>query len=195
MLTSPQMCAPAKASIFRIMSGMLLPFRRPHHVLRPRDRCRTITALLRFGILPEPVHAALSDAEISTITHFARVPRKELPQEARPDPVPECPTPAVADPHDARPHPGFARRQHSAHDENPLHFTRHHCIADSEHARDNSGMAFQNSFTEVRGSSYISIVGPSLTVMTTMFRKPAGPRQCCSSASSQSAAVNRRVSH
>jgi hypothetical protein len=164
-------------------------------VLSARDRRRAITPLLLGGVLPEPVHATRPDAEISTVAHLTRVPRKELPQEARPDPVPECPTPAVADPHDACSHPGFARRQHSAHDENPLHFTRHHCIADSEHARDNSEMAFQNSFTEVRRSSYILIVGPSLTVMATMFRKPAGPRQCCSSASSQSAAVNRRASH
>jgi hypothetical protein len=110
LLASPQLFAPAKASIFRIMSGMLLPFRRPHHVLRPRDRCRTITPLLRFGILPEPVHAALSDAEIPTITHFARVPRKVLPQEAPSRPVPVCPPPALAHLHDAHPQPGFTMR-------------------------------------------------------------------------------------
>jgi hypothetical protein len=68
------------------------------------------------------VHAARSDAEISTITHFAGVPRKELPQEAPPDPVPVCPPAALADLHDAHPHPGFARRQHSAHVENPPAF-------------------------------------------------------------------------
>src|SRR5580700_461837 len=102
----------------------LLPFLRPHHVLRPRDRCRTITPLFLFGVLPEPVHAARSDTEISTITQLARVPGKELPQEARSNPVPICPPPAVADPHDAHPHPGFTRRQHSAHVENlPLQTT------------------------------------------------------------------------
>jgi hypothetical protein len=88
-------------------------------VLRPRDRCRTITPLLLLGVLPEPVHAARSDAEISTITQLARVPGKELPQEALSNPVPVCPPPAVADPHDAHPHPGFTRRQHSAHVKNP----------------------------------------------------------------------------
>jgi hypothetical protein len=77
-----------------------------------------------FRVLPEPVHAARSDTEISTITQLARVPGKELPQEARSNPVPICPPPAVADPHDARPHPGFTRRQHSAHVENlPLQTT------------------------------------------------------------------------
>src|SRR5882762_11957585 len=97
---------------------MLLPFRLPHHVLGPRDRRRTITPLLLVGVLPEPVHAARSKAEISTITHFARVPGKELPQEAPSSPVPVCPPPALADLHDAHPHPSFARRQHSAHVEN-----------------------------------------------------------------------------
>src|SRR5580693_707028 len=98
---------------------MPLPFRLPHHVLRPRDRCRTITPLLLFGVLPEPVHATLSEAEISTITHFARVPGKELPQEAPSSPVPVCPPPALADLHDAHSHPGFTMRQHSAHVEIP----------------------------------------------------------------------------
>src|SRR6266568_3008657 len=88
-------------------------------VLRPRDRCRTITPLLLVGILPEPVHAALSEAKISAITHFARVPGKELPQEAPSSPVPVCPPPARADPHDAHPHPGFTMRQHSAHIDTP----------------------------------------------------------------------------
>src|SRR5882762_500948 len=98
---------------------MLLPFRLPHHVLGPRDRYRTITPLLLVGVLPEPVHAARSDAEISTITQFARVPGKELPQEAPSNPVPVCPPPALADLHDAHPHQGFTRRQHSAHVEKP----------------------------------------------------------------------------
>ena len=98
---------------------MLLPFLRPHHVLRPRDRCRTIASLLFFGIFPEPMHAALSDAEISTIPHFARVPGKELPQEAPSGPVPICPPPTLADLHDAHPHPGFTMWQHSAHVEKP----------------------------------------------------------------------------
>jgi hypothetical protein len=83
---------------------MLLQFPRPYHVLRPRDRYRTITPLLLFGVLPEPVHAALSDAEISTIAHFACVPGKELPQEAPSNPVPVCPPPALADFHDAHSH-------------------------------------------------------------------------------------------
>jgi hypothetical protein len=97
----------------------LLQFPRPHHVLRPRDRYRTITPLLLIGVLPEPVHAALSDAEISTITQLARVPGKELPQEAPSGPVPICPPPALADLHDAHPHPGFTMWQHSAHVEKP----------------------------------------------------------------------------
>jgi hypothetical protein len=97
----------------------LLQIPRPHHVLRPRDRYRTITPLFLIGVLPEPVHAALSDAEISAITHFARVPGKELPQEAPSNPVPVCPPPALADLHDAHPHPGFTMWQHSAHIENP----------------------------------------------------------------------------
>jgi hypothetical protein len=101
------------------LSIMPIPFRLPHHVLRPRDRCRTITPLLLFGVLPEPVHATLSEAEISTITHFARVPGKELPQEAPSSPVPVCPPPALADLHDAHSHPGFTMRQHSAHVEIP----------------------------------------------------------------------------
>jgi hypothetical protein len=98
---------------------MPLPFRRPHHVLRPRDRCRTITPLLLFGVLPEPVHATRSDAETSTIMHLARVPGKELPQEVPFNPVPVCPPPALVDLHDAHSHPGFTRRQHSAHVEDP----------------------------------------------------------------------------
>ena len=93
-------------------------FLRPHHVLRPRDRCRTITPLLLIRVLPEPVHAALSETKMSTITHLARVPGKELPQEAPSNPVPVCPPPALADLHDAHPHPGFTMRQHSAHVEN-----------------------------------------------------------------------------
>src|SRR5882672_8422504 len=97
----------------------LLQFLRPHHVLRPRDRYRTITPLLLVGVLPEPVHAARSDAEISSITQFARVPGKELPQQAPFRPVPVCPSPTLADLHDAHPHSGFVRRQHSAHVENP----------------------------------------------------------------------------
>src|SRR5206468_12873607 len=107
-----------KALLFRSMFVMLLPFRRPHHVLRPRDRCRTIAPLLLFGILPKPVHAALSEAEISAITHFPRVPGKVLPQEAPSGPVPVCPPPALTDLHDAHPHPSFTMRQHSAHVEN-----------------------------------------------------------------------------
>jgi len=94
-------------------------FLRPHHVLRPRDRCRTITPLLLFGVLPEPVHAALSETKMSTITHLARVPGKELPQEVPLKPIPVCPSPAVGDLHDAHSHPGFTMRQHSAHVENP----------------------------------------------------------------------------
>jgi len=108
LLISPELLAPAKALIFRTMS--VLPFRLPHHVLRPRDRCRTVTSLLLVGILPEPVHAALSEAEISPITHFARVPGIVLPQEAPSGPVPVCPPPAVTDLHDAHPHPGFTMR-------------------------------------------------------------------------------------
>jgi hypothetical protein len=96
----------------------LLQFPRPHHVLRPRDRYRTITPLLLIGVLPEPVHTALSDAKISTITQLARVPWKELPQEAPSNPIPICPPPALADLHDAHPHSGFTMRQHSAHFEN-----------------------------------------------------------------------------
>src|SRR5712671_4556472 len=115
----PELSAPAKASLFRSLLVTLLQFLRPHHVLRPRDRRRTITPLLLIGVLPEPVHAALSEAEISTITQFARVPGKELPQEAPSSPVPVCPPPALADLHDAHPHPGFTMRQHSAHVENP----------------------------------------------------------------------------
>ena len=98
---------------------MLLQFPRPHHALRPRDRYRTITPLLLIGVLPEPMHAALSDAEISTITQLARVPGKELPQEAPSGPVPICPPPTLADLHDAHPHPGFTMWQHSAHVEKP----------------------------------------------------------------------------
>src|SRR5271155_1527159 len=82
---------------------MLLQIPRPHHVLRPRDRYRTITPLLLIGVLPEPVHTARSDAEISTIAQFACVPGKELPQEAPSRPVPICPPPALADLHDAHP--------------------------------------------------------------------------------------------
>src|ERR1700675_1412287 len=115
----PELSAPAKASLFRSLLVALLQFLRPHHVLRPRDRCRTITPLLLVGVLPEPVHAGRSDAEISPITHFARVPGKELPQEPPSCPVPVCPAPALADLHDAHPHPSFTRRQHSAHVENP----------------------------------------------------------------------------
>ena len=103
----------------RLSRSTVLPFRLPHHVLRPRDRCRTITPLLLFGVLPEPVHAALSEAEISTIAHLARVPGKELPQEVPFNPVPVCPPPALVDLHDAHSHPGFTRRQHSAHVEDP----------------------------------------------------------------------------
>jgi len=98
---------------------MLLPFRLPHHVLGPRDRRRTITPLFRVSVLPEPVHTARSNAEISAIAQFACIPGKELPQEAPSDPVPICPSTAFADLHDAHPHPGFARRQHSTHVENP----------------------------------------------------------------------------
>jgi len=98
---------------------MVPQFLRPHHVLRPRDRCRTITPLLLNRVLPEPVHAALSETKMSTITHLARVPGKELPQEVPLKPIPVCPSPAVGDLHDAHSHPGFTRRQHSAHVENP----------------------------------------------------------------------------
>jgi hypothetical protein len=56
---------------------------------------------------------------MSTITHLARVPGKELPQEVPLKPIPVCPSPAVADLHDAHSHPGFTMRQHSAHVENP----------------------------------------------------------------------------
>jgi hypothetical protein len=56
---------------------------------------------------------------MSTIMHLARVPGKELPQEVPLKPIPVCPPPAVADLHDAHSHPGFTRRQHSAHVENP----------------------------------------------------------------------------
>ncbi len=103
----------------RLSRSTVPQFLRPHHVLRPRDRCRTITPLLLFGVLPEPVHAALSETKMSTITHFARVPGKELPQEVPLKPIPVCPSPAVADLHDAHSHPGFTMRQHSAHVENP----------------------------------------------------------------------------
>jgi len=115
----PELSAPAKASRFRSLLVTLLQFLRPQHVLRPRDRCRTITPFLLIGVLPEPVHAGRSDAEISPITQFARVPGKELPQKAPSCPVPVCPAPALADLHHAHPHPSFARRQHSAHVENP----------------------------------------------------------------------------
>src|SRR5450631_114162 len=115
----PELFDPAKVSLSRRLLVTLLQFLRPHHVLRPRDRCRTITPLLLVGVLPEPVHAGRSDAEISPITHFARVPGKELPQEAPSCPVPVCPPPALADLHHAHPHPSFTRRQHSAHVENP----------------------------------------------------------------------------
>jgi hypothetical protein len=98
---------------------MPLPFRGPHHVLRPRDCCRTITQILLIRVPPEPVHATLSDTEISTITHLARVPGKELPQEAPSNPVPICPPPALADLHHAHPHPGLTVRQHSPHVEIP----------------------------------------------------------------------------
>jgi hypothetical protein len=56
---------------------------------------------------------------MSTIMHLARVPGKELPQEVPLKPIPVCPPPAVADLHDAHSHPGFTRRQHSVHVENP----------------------------------------------------------------------------
>jgi hypothetical protein len=56
---------------------------------------------------------------MSTITHLARVPGKELPQEVPLKPIPVCPPPAVANLHDAHSHPGFTMRQHSAHVENP----------------------------------------------------------------------------
>src|ERR1700741_2638688 len=94
---------------------MLFPLRSPHHVLRPRDGCRTITHILLIGVPPEPVHATLSDAKISAITHFARIPGKELPQKAPSNPVPICPPPALADFHHAHPHPGLTVRQHSPH--------------------------------------------------------------------------------
>jgi len=93
----------------------LVQFLRPHHVQRPRDRYRTITPLPLFGVLPEPVHATRPDAETSTIMHLARIPGKELPQKMPFNPVPVCPPAALADLHDAHSHPGFARRQHSAH--------------------------------------------------------------------------------
>src|ERR1700730_15725207 len=115
----PERFDPAKASLSRSWLVTVLHFLRPHHVLRPRDRCRTITPLLLVGVLPEPVHAGRSDAEISPITQFARVPGKKLPQEAPSCPVPVCPAPALADLHHAHPHPSFARGQHSAHVENP----------------------------------------------------------------------------
>src|ERR1700682_2986574 len=115
----PELFDPAKASLSRNWLVTVLHFLRPHHVLRPRDRCRTIAPLLLVGVLPEPVHAARSDAAISPITQFARVPGKEPPQEAPSCPVPVCPPPALADLHDAHSHPSFARRQHSAHVENP----------------------------------------------------------------------------
>jgi hypothetical protein len=51
--------------------------------------------------------------------HLARVPGKELPQEVSLKPIPVCPPPAVTDLHDAHSHPGFTRRQHSVHVENP----------------------------------------------------------------------------
>src|SRR6266478_6754894 len=91
----PELSAPAKASRFRSLLVTLLQFLRPQHVLRPRDRCRTITPFLLIGVLPEPVHAGRSDAEISPITQFARVPGKELPQKAPSCPVPVCPAPAL----------------------------------------------------------------------------------------------------
>ena len=106
----------------RLSSGLyvaLVQFLRPHHVLRPRDRYRTITSLPLFGVLPEPVHATRPDAETSTIIHLARIPGKELPQEVPLKPVPVCPPAALADLHDAHSHPRFARGQHSAHVENP----------------------------------------------------------------------------
>ena len=106
LLVLPEL--PAKALAF-------LQFLRPHHVLRARDRCRTITSLLGVGVLPKPVHAAAADAEISTIAHLARVPGEVLPQEAPSGPVAVRPPPAVSDPHDAHPHPRFTMRQHSAH--------------------------------------------------------------------------------
>jgi hypothetical protein len=56
------------------------------------------------------VHAALSEAEISTITHFARIPGKVLPQEAPSGPVPVCPPPTLTDLHDAHPHASFTMR-------------------------------------------------------------------------------------
>ena len=112
LLISSELFAAVEASIF-------VPFGLPHHVLRSRDRCRTITSLLLVGILPEPVHAALSEAEISAIAHFARVPGKVLPQEAPSGPVLVSPPPALTDLHDAHPHPGFTMRQHSAHVEIP----------------------------------------------------------------------------
>src|SRR6516164_8089472 len=88
----------AAAPVSRRLIGplSLSQFLRPHHVLRPRDRGRTITPILLVGVLPEPVHAAGSDAEISPVTHFARVPGKEFPQEPPPDPVPVCPPAALA---------------------------------------------------------------------------------------------------
>src|SRR6202051_4789965 len=115
----PELFDPAKASLSRNWLVTVLHFLRPHHVLRPRDRCRTIAPLLLVGVLPEPVHAALSEAEIAAITHFAGVPGKELPQEAPSGPVPVRPPPALADLHDAHSHPGFTMRQHSAHVEIP----------------------------------------------------------------------------
>src|ERR1700682_5653369 len=56
---------------------------------------------------------------MSAIMHLARVPGKELPQEVPLKPIPVCPPPAIADLHDAHSHPGFTRRQHSEHVENP----------------------------------------------------------------------------
>jgi hypothetical protein len=112
---------------------VLIQFLGPHHVLRPRHRYRAIASLLRVGVFPEPVHAACPDAEIAAITHLARVPRKVLPQETPPDPVPIGPSPALADLHDAHSHPGFTRRQHSAHFENPSRTARRHHVTNGEH--------------------------------------------------------------
>src|SRR5271163_4950629 len=93
---SPPQLSLRKAWISRSLFVTPVQLFRPYHVLGPRDRRRTITPLLLFGILPEPVHAARSEAEISAITHFPRVPGKELPQEAPSNPVPVGPPPALA---------------------------------------------------------------------------------------------------
>ena len=90
---------PAKASLSRRLFVTLVQFLRPHHVLRPRDRCRTITPLLLIRRPPEnQCMQPCPRQKCPTITHLARVPGKNFHRKRHLKPVPVCPPPAVGRP-------------------------------------------------------------------------------------------------